>query len=289
MTEATVPEKSSEPVEFLQIWSNSFSQVLGQITGSAVACVVRPEAPPDLTAPGEGDFWAGVTCSGALRGEMILRLAGATVLRLAQIFMSEPATPEAQPTADHREAVVELLRQVSGIVAGTAKARWGDVQLLVEQAAAAPSWASAGTFWLQIGDEGPDSMSLEFGLSAALVAELRAEKAAVKVDAVEEAAKSSSPATSSDTSADPAQGTGALDRLMDVQLAMTLRFGAKRLLLREVLDLSPGAVVELDRKIQEPVDLLLDGRLVARGEVVVIDGNYGLRVTDVSPLGARTQ
>ena len=286
MTEATAPEKSSEPVEFLQIWSNSFSQVLGQIKGSAVACVVRTEAPPDLTAPGEGDFWAGVTCSGALRGEMILRLAGGTVLRLAQIFMSEPATPEAQPTSDHREAVVELLRQVSGIVAGTAKARWGEVQVLVEQAAAAPSWASAGTYWLQVGDEGPDSMALEFGLSAALVAELRAEKAAVKVDAVEEAGKSFAPATSSDTSADPA---GALDRLMDVQLAMTLRFGAKRLLLREVLDLSPGAVVELDRKIQEPVDLLLDGRLLARGEVVVIDGNYGLRVTDVSPLGARTQ
>ena len=53
-----------------------------------------------------------------------------------------------------------------------------------------------------------------------------------------------------------------------------------------MLDLSPGAVVELDRRVQEPVDLLLDGRLVARGEVVVIDGNYGLRVTEVSPHGA---
>jgi flagellar motor switch protein FliN/FliY len=51
-----------------------------------------------------------------------------------------------------------------------------------------------------------------------------------------------------------------------------------------VLDLSPGAVVELDRRIQEPVDLLLDGKLVAHGEVVVIDGNYGLRVTDIFPL-----
>jgi flagellar motor switch protein FliN/FliY len=75
---------------------------------------------------------------------------------------------------------------------------------------------------------------------------------------------------------------GTLDRLMDVQLAMTLRFGSKRLLLREVLELSPGSVVELDRRIQEPVELLLDGKLVARGEVVVIEGNYGLRVTDIA-------
>jgi flagellar motor switch protein FliN/FliY len=68
---------------------------------------------------------------------------------------------------------------------------------------------------------------------------------------------------------------------MDVELAMTLRFGGRSLLLREILDLCPGAVVELDRQVEEPVELMLDGKLVARGEVVVVDGNYGLRVTEV--------
>jgi flagellar motor switch protein FliN/FliY len=285
MTEATPRATQSGADELLQTWAASFSEVLAQITASAVTCHVRTEAPPDLTPPGETDFWAAVTCSGALRGEMILRLAGATVLRLAQTFMSEPANSEATLAADHREAVVELLRQVSGLVSSAAKARWGEIQLLVELAPAAPSWSSGGTFWLQIGKEGPDSMALEFGLSAALVAELKAEKPADVPALVASSALSPSAAVGS--ALPPAEpGTGALDLLMDVHLAMTLRFGAKTLLLREVLDLSPGAVVELDRKIEEPVDLLLDGRLVARGEVVVIDGNYGLRVTDVSPLGA---
>lgn len=72
---------------------------------------------------------------------------------------------------------------------------------------------------------------------------------------------------------------------MNVDLAVTLRFGSRRLLLREVLDLNPGAVVELDRQVEEPVDVLLDGRLVARGEVVVMDGNYGVRVTEIAPSG----
>jgi len=144
-------------------------------------------------------------------------------------------------------------------------------------AAAAPSWPPAEVFWLQAGAEGAAGMMLEFGLSAALVAELRAGK----IEATKATVDSSSPVPPPDSG----QGTGALDRLMDVQLAVTMRFGARQLLLREVLDLSPGAVVELDRRVQEPVDLLLDGRLLARGEVVVIDGNYGLRVTDVSPLG----
>jgi flagellar motor switch protein FliN/FliY len=70
---------------------------------------------------------------------------------------------------------------------------------------------------------------------------------------------------------------------MDVELAVTLRFGSRRLLLREVLDLIPGSVVDLDRQVEEPVDILLDGRLIARGEVVVLDGNYGVRVTEVAP------
>jgi flagellar motor switch protein FliN len=181
-----------------------------------------------------------------------------------------------------------LLRQVSGFVSTAAQARWGEIQLLVKVAPAAPSWPSATTFWLQAGREGSTAMVLEVGLSAALVAELREKPEAMKSEAASGSAPASSPVPSSAFAAAPdlPPGMGSLELLMDVQLAMTMRFGTARLLLREVLDLSPGAVIELDRKVQEPVDLLLDGRLVARGEVVVIEGNFGLRVTDVSPLGA---
>jgi len=49
-----------------------------------------------------------------------------------------------------------------------------------------------------------------------------------------------------------------------------------------VMELTSGSVVELDRQVEEPVELLLDGIVIARGEAVVIDGNYGLRVTEVS-------
>jgi flagellar motor switch protein FliN len=127
-------------------------------------------------------------------------------------------------------------------------------------------------------------MITEFSLSAALVAALKAEK-------VEAAKAAATPAVTDFSAATPPpavdseQSAGAMDLLMDVRLAMTMRFGARNMRLREVLDLTPGTVVALDRKIHEPVDLLLDGRLVARGEVVVIEGNYGLRVTDVSPMG----
>ncbi len=75
---------------------------------------------------------------------------------------------------------------------------------------------------------------------------------------------------------------GNLGLLMDVELGVMLQFGCRQATLREVLELSVGAVLELDREIQEPVELLLNRRVIARGEVVVIDGNYGLRVTEVA-------
>lgn len=300
MTEAAAPALEPVPAEYIQVWSESFSQVVGQIKGSAVPSAVNSSAPADLPPAAESDLWAVVTSTGGLRGEMSLRLAPPTVLRLAQALMSDSDAPEVELTADHREAAVELLRQVAGVVATSAKARWGEIQLRVELAPAAPSWQPATSFWLHAGEEGPAGMMLEFGLSAALVAELREKAEAAKAEAAKAAAAPSAPSAAPSSPSSPSApsspsipasdsapgtGTGALDMLMDVQLGLTLRFGSRQMLLREVLDLNPGAVIELDRKVAEPVDLLLDGKLVARGEVVVINGDYGLRVTDVSPLG----
>lgn len=72
-----------------------------------------------------------------------------------------------------------------------------------------------------------------------------------------------------------------LKLVMDVELNVSLRFGQRLLPLREVLELTSGSVVELDRMVDEPVELLLDGKVVARGEAVIVDGNYGLRVTEI--------
>ena len=91
-----------------------------------------------------------------------------------------------------------------------------------------------------------------------------------------------------DTSANAHSSHGKnLDLVLNVELNVTLRFGQRLLSLREVLDLTTGSVVELDRQVEEPIELLLDGKVIARGEAVVIDGNYGLRVTEVpQPISA---
>ncbi len=73
-----------------------------------------------------------------------------------------------------------------------------------------------------------------------------------------------------------------LDLLLDIELEATLRFGAVEMPLRKVLELGPGDVLQLDRHVQEPVDLVVGDRIVARGEVVLVGGNFGLHVTEVA-------
>jgi flagellar motor switch protein FliN/FliY len=80
---------------------------------------------------------------------------------------------------------------------------------------------------------------------------------------------------------DPKTDPVNLKLVMDVELNVSLRFGQRQMPLREVLELATGSVIELDRQVDDPVELLLDGKVIARGEAVIVDGNYGLRVTEI--------
>lgn len=72
-----------------------------------------------------------------------------------------------------------------------------------------------------------------------------------------------------------------LELVMDIELPISVRFGQTEMLLEDVLKLVNGSVIELDRSADDPVDLLVNNKLLARGEVVVAEGHYAIRVTQV--------
>ena len=74
---------------------------------------------------------------------------------------------------------------------------------------------------------------------------------------------------------------GALKVLYDVEMTLTAEIGRTRLPVRDVLGLLPGAVLELDRGVGSPADVMVNGRLVARGEIVVVDEDYAVRITEI--------
>ncbi len=70
-------------------------------------------------------------------------------------------------------------------------------------------------------------------------------------------------------------------RLMDVSLNVSVELGRKQMQIKEILELGPGKIIELEKLAGEPVDLLVNGKLLARGEVVVVDENFGVRITEL--------
>jgi flagellar motor switch protein FliN/FliY len=72
-----------------------------------------------------------------------------------------------------------------------------------------------------------------------------------------------------------------LNLILDVAVTLALEVGRARMPVRELLQLAPGAIVELDRLASEPLDVLVNGVRIARGEVVVVNEKFGIRLTDV--------
>lgn len=72
-----------------------------------------------------------------------------------------------------------------------------------------------------------------------------------------------------------------IDLIMDVPLEVTVELGRTKKSIKEILEFSPGTIVELDKIAGEPIDVLVNGKMVAKGEVVVIEESFGIRITDI--------
>jgi flagellar motor switch protein FliN/FliY len=83
-------------------------------------------------------------------------------------------------------------------------------------------------------------------------------------------------------SAESTNATGTtLDLLLDVELPVSVSFGRTELALKDVAKLTTGSIVELNRSISEPVEIIVNNCVIARGEVVVLEGNYGVRIDQI--------
>jgi len=86
----------------------------------------------------------------------------------------------------------------------------------------------------------------------------------------------------------PAGTLTAAPLLMDIKLQIRVRMGRAQLSLRSIVQLGSGSVVELDCSVNDPVEIVVNGRVIAEGEIVVVGGNYGVRITRIAGSSAET-
>lgn len=266
---------SAEPAsvgarKFIQLWAESLSLVLGQIVGKPFPAMPA-EAAGARPAVSADDVFITAAIAGPASGELCFRLPPASALILASLFMQEESTAT-ELTGDRRSALEELFRQVAGYVATSGRTSLPGITVTVS-VSQAPAGAAAVSGWIESASGAPQAISLEWNLNPALSAALDTPSATSTEKAPEY--------ISADGDRPVAADLSKLDFFMDLELEVTLRFGGRNLLLKDVLELGPGSVLELDREIHDPADLLLDGKLIAKGEVVMVNGNYGIRVSEV--------
>lgn len=275
MSSNPVPGASIADQDFASLWAESTAQVLQQLAGSPFTSTPRSPAADD----GAADvLWSRFKTSGQLAGAFAFRIPKSDGVRLSQLLMSESLDASVAFDEGRADALGEILRQFAGVASSACKSKYGGEVQFTLDASTAPEWHPvAQALWVFAASK-VDPLQWTLAISPELHDALAVPPMPAENPSVSEASESEQTAAPSSEAAAPAN----LDLLLDVQLEASLRFGQREMLLRDILDLHPGSVVELDRRVQEPAELIVSGRLIAHGEVVIVDGNYGLRITDIA-------
>jgi flagellar motor switch protein FliN len=240
--------------------------IVGAMAGDTATAAVE-------AAPVTGDGWTAVVDTDSpVRGAWTLVIDGAGARALTAAIMGLTDDVPAGSVADTlRETIIQALSALSSHdVARGVKFRAGDV---TSRPAAPPAepvitlsvTCAASAVPLLV------SVSGEIDVAAAVPA-----ASARPAGAPERQFMGAEP-----VAAEPVGGSERLDAILDIELPLVVRFGRTELPLRALAHLGPGSLIDLGRSADDPVDLLVSNRVVARGEVVVVGGNYGVRVLDV--------
>jgi flagellar motor switch protein FliN len=290
-----LPEVSVADQDFARIWAESATGVLEQLHGSPF--MATPQAPGE-EAPSNA-LWLRFKTSGRLSGELAIQISRPDGVRLSQLLKAEPLDPTMTFDEGRADALGEIFRQFAGLASTSCRSAYGgEVQFSLD-ASSAPAWQPAGvTRWMFAAAKVDPvfwTLTISPELHASLTAPPRAAQPQAPAPASFAAPSSAAPQFAvpsfAPAAASPSDGSAPsnLDLLLDVELEASLRFGQREMLLRDILELHPGSVVELDRRVQEPAELIVSGRVIAHGEVVIVDGNYGLRITNIAQPGQRLQ
>ncbi len=286
MSQNPPPESSSVDQDFARIWAESAAHVLEQLKGSPFTATSLPAA----TANEQESTWSRFKATGQLAGEFALQISRSDAVRLTQLLMSEPLDAAAAWDEGRADALGELLRQFAGVASTSCKSKYGGEVQFSPEPGAPPEWQPVSRAQWVFAAPKLDPLQWTLSLSPELHAALKSSAPAAAPHAVTDSVAqqvSSPPSSQAPDAAAPPPAN--LDLLLDVELEASLRFGQREMLLRDILELHPGSVIELDRRVQEPAELLVSGRVIAHGEVVIVDGNYGLRITDIAQATQRLE
>jgi flagellar motor switch protein FliN len=203
--------------------------------------------------------WAvSLAFSGAAQGTVIIGFEAEGAQTLAKLIMALEDDPTATAVAD---TVVEVCGQALSAVGQ--RSGFEGLRLVEAKLVAISPMMEPTAYALRAGDK----FSTSIAIWAFVEPAVEKPAATVTAETVTSGVIMSAPAN--------------LDLILDIDLPLTVRFGETEMSLHSLTRLAPGSIIDLGRSPDDPVDILVNGRLVARGEVVMVGGNYGVRIVEV--------
>lgn len=257
-------------------WSRQMARAVESMTGEPARITLVPHhlSPAEID-PAQPEFlWWQQPLS--LNPDAIIWVAAAgrsweeignRVLRSAGV---DDATPE-----DIRGTYLEIVNQsFSGVASALSTRARKEISCLPGQSAPPPAAPGSGSyaFDITLGEQAFPLLAL-FAPSVANLSDAPTPPPA-------KAPSESRPPTADSASANAGVSTS-MDLLLDVELPISVSFGRAQLMLKDVIKLTTGSIVELNRALSEPVEVIVNNCVIARGEVVVVEGNYGVRIKEV--------
>jgi flagellar motor switch protein FliN/FliY len=239
---------------YLECWTTVATTLFSQ------ALAGEPELVESLPKPlGPGSFGFVANIAGEVEGRF--------VVVLDPTLLESPLVGEG---VDQKAGWAEILSEVASAAVGELLAKTGKKCRVEKFEETSGESKVSCAFQLKSGEQSWTILVRD---------EVRAPKVAAQPPT---AAKPAAQPPAAQAAAPTPSLSAGIELLLDVELEAALRFGCKELPLAEILDLGPGDVVQLDRNVADPVDLIVGDKIVARGEVVLVNGNFGLRVTEVA-------
>jgi flagellar motor switch protein FliN len=263
-----------------KLWAEEFGGAVQAMSDTAPGMEPLSAPPPDPEAllwwkqsfdlcPGATMWAAAPPESWAALGNLILFAAGI-----------ESAEEEEQ-----KSTYLEVLKQSLSALARAMGSKVGREVACTEGNHTEPS-SSAGATWFSVDLQGKSLPPLAVKFSGELLAGM--EEVPAPAEPERETPEVQTQAEEPEMALTH-NAMNALNLLLDVELPVSVSFGCARLRMREVLKLITGSIIELDRSISEPVDVIVNNCVIARGEVVVVEGNYGVRINEVMSRRKRLQ
>jgi flagellar motor switch protein FliN len=243
--------------------------------------------------------WAlAVSCSGAISGVLICLFKGEEGEEIERL---NKQAIDGIPKPGGRALITSVIETAAGklITADSGPITFSPavyIDLTIDEkrlAAMVGDSIQIGTFSLSLGEETDTQALMLYAPNGSL--EIASAPVEASVPVTSQTTKENSPGS---VGQNATQGSGSrsrrveavhpnMERLLEVELDVVVRFGVTNIPLRDVVRMGVGTMIELNRAVDEPLELLVNGRLLARGEVVVVDGYFGVRITEIGEVAER--